>query len=106
MPRLPDVFGQPTKPISSSTSWTTPATVFASAKSVPGCGSTSIRSSSGLSTCARREGHGWKSIVPRFAAQATCASSVMHSSSAWRPDGNVTRATSIHSGRPSGTRFW
>ena len=64
MPRLPEVFGQPTKPISSSTSRTTPATRFASAKSVPGCGSTSIRSSSGLSTCARREGHGWKSIVP------------------------------------------
>ena len=35
----------------------------------------------------------------------TCASSVTHSSSACRPDGNVTRAVSIQSGRRSGTRF-
>jgi hypothetical protein len=65
-----------------------------------------MRSSSGLSTCARRDGHGWKSIVARFAAHATCAISVTHSSSAWRPEGNVTRAVSTHSGRLAGTRFW
>ena len=35
----------------------------------------------------------------------TCATSVTQSSSAWRPDGNVTRAVSIQSGRLSGTRF-
>ncbi len=106
MPRLPDVFGQPVKPSSSSTSRTRSATFFASLKVVPGCGSTSIRSSSGLSTWARRDGQGWKSIVARLAAQATCATSVTQSSSACRPDGNVTRAVSIHSGRFSGTRFW
>ena len=63
MPRLPDVFGQPTKPSSSSVSLTIAATCFASAKPVPGCGSTSMRSSSGCSTSRRRDGHGWKSIV-------------------------------------------
>ena len=45
-------------------------------------------------------------MTARFAPQITCATSVTHSSSACRPDGNVTRATSIHSGRFSGTRFW
>ena len=54
----------------------------------------------------RRAGQGWKSIVARFAAQATCATSVTQSASAWRPDGKVTRVVSIHSGRFSGTRFW
>ena len=66
--------------------------------SCPGCGSMSMRSSSGCSVSRRREGHGWKSTTARFAAQITCASSVTHSSSAWRPDGNVTRAASTHSG--------
>ena len=36
--------------------------------------------------------------VPRFAAHATCATFVTQSSSACRPDGNVTRAVSIQSG--------
>ena len=58
MPRLPEVFGQPVQPISASVSRTTTATCFASPKSVPGCGSMSIRSSSGRSTSARRDGHG------------------------------------------------
>ena len=106
MPRFPDVFGQPVHPISASTSRTSAATRFPSAKDVPGCGSMSIRSSSGRSTWLRREGHGWKSTTARFAAHATCATSVTHSSSACRPDGKVTRATSTHSGRFSGTRFW
>ena len=48
-----------------------------------------MRSSSGCSVSRRRDGHGWKSIVPRFAAHATCATSVTQSSSACRPDGNV-----------------
>ena len=106
MPRLPEVFGQPVHPISSSVSRTTAATRLPSSNEVPGCGSMSIRSSSGLSTSARRDGQGWKSTTARFAAQATCATSVTQSSSACRPDGNVTRAASTHSGRFSGTRFW
>ena len=106
MPRLPEVFGQPVHPISASVSRTIAATDFPSAKVVPGCGSMSIRSSSGLSTSARREGQGWKSTTARFAAQATCATSVTQSSSACRPEGNVTRAASTHSGRFCGTRFW
>ena len=93
-------------PISSSVSPTTAATRLPSANVVPGCGSTSIRSSSGRSTSARRDGHGWKSTTARFAAQTTCATSVTHNSSAWRPEGNVTRAASTHSGRFSGMRFW
>ena len=44
--------------------------------------------------------------MARFAAHATCAISVTHSSSAVRPDGKVTVAVSIQSGRFSGTRFW
>jgi hypothetical protein len=36
---------------------------------------------------AARDGQGWKSIVARFAAHATWASSVTHSSSAVRPEG-------------------
>ena len=71
MPRLPDVFGQPTYPISASTSRTIAATALPSPKSVPGWGSMSIRSSSGCSVSARREGQGWKSITAKFAAQAT-----------------------------------
>ena len=106
IPRLPDVFGQPVQPISASVSRTTAATRFPSSNDVPGCGSMSIRSSSGLSTSARRDGHGWKSTTARFAAHATWAISVTQSSSAWRPDGNVTVATSIQSGRFAGTRFW
>ena len=66
----------------------------------------SMRSSSGRSTSRRRDGHGWKSTTARFAAQATWAGSVTQSSSACLPEGNVTRATSIQSGRFSGTRFW
>ena len=106
MPRLPEVFGQPVHPISPSVSRTTAATRLPSVKVVPGCGSMSIRSSSGLSTSARRDGQGWKSTTARFAAHATCATSVTQSSSACRPEGNVTRAASTHSGRFSGTRFW
>ena len=64
-----------------------------------------MRSSSGRSTSARRTGHGWKSNVPRFAAQASTAGSVGHTSSAVRPDGNVIRAVCTHSGAPLGIRL-
>ena len=65
-----------------------------------------MRSSSGWSTSARRTGHGWKVIVPMCAAQATTASSVGQTSSAWRPEGKSIRAVSTQSGAPLGTRFW
>lgn len=89
MPRPPEVFGNPVSPCSARISRTCGATRAASSKVVPGCGSRSIRSWSGASTSARVTGHGWKVSVPRFAAQATTASSVGVTSSAVRPDGNV-----------------
>ena len=70
------------------------ATRAASAKSVPGCGSRSMRSSSGCSTSSRRTGHGWNVMVPICAAQAATAGSVGQTSSATRPDGNAICAVS------------
>ncbi len=72
-----------------------------------GIGSRSIRHSSGCSTSARREFHGWNSTVDICTAQMTLASSVTHSSSAVRSKrGNVMRTVSSHGGAPLGTRFW
>ena len=65
-----------------------------------------MRSSSGRSVSARRECHGWNSTVDICTAQATLASSVTHSSSAVRPDGNRTCTVSTHGGAPDGSRFW
>jgi hypothetical protein len=73
---------------------------------VPGCGSRSIRSSSGWSTSSARVCHGWNVTVPRLAAQATSAGDVTHRASAERPDGNVIRAVRTHSGAYFGNRFW
>ena len=64
-----------------------------------------MRSSSGWSTSGRRTGHGWKSNVPRLAAQANTAGSVGHTSAALRPDGKVISAVSTQSGAPFGTRL-
>ena len=72
-----------------------------------GIGSRSIRHSSGFSTSARREFHGWNSTVDICTAQITWASSVTHSSSAVRfVAREVTRTVSSHGGAPCGTRFW
>ena len=107
MPRLPLVFGQPTYPSSSSTSCTSAATRFASAKPVPGCGSMSMRSSSGCSGSARRDGHGWKSIVARFAAHDDLRELGDAQLVRVPPRRETSRvAVSIQSGRFSGTRFW
>ena len=106
-PRPPEVFGYPTRPAEESTSRTTCAAATACAKSVPGWGSRSMRSSSGLSTADRRTGHGWNTTVPICAAHATCARSTGHSSSAGRPLGKVIRADSTHGGTPRvEIRFW
>ena len=77
------------KPSSSSSARAPAATRAASSKSVPGCGSRSMRSSSGWSTSSRRTGQGWNVIVPICAAQATTAISVGQISSAFLPDGNA-----------------
>ncbi|MBA8952147.1 hypothetical protein HNR61_003787 [Actinomadura namibiensis] len=78
----------------------------ASPNPVPGCGSRSIRSSSGWSGRSPRTAHGWNVSVPRFAAQAITAGSVGMTSSAVRPLGKVIFAVGTHSGAPLGTRFW
>jgi hypothetical protein len=66
-----------------------------------------MRSSSGLSTASQRTGHGWKTIVPIWAAQATCARSAGHSSSAVRPLGKLIFVVLTHGGTPRvGMRFW
>ena len=44
-----------------------------------------MRHSSGDSVSARREFQGWNSTVDIWTAQITLASSVTHSSYAWRP---------------------
>ena len=82
MHRFPDVFGQPVAPTSSSTSCTTPATRCTVSNPHSGIGSRSIRHSSGRSTSARREFHGWNSTVDICTAQITSAGCVTHSSSA------------------------
>ncbi len=93
-PRPPEVFGHPSMPSSCRISRTCGATRAASAKSVPGWGSRSIRSWSGESTSSLVTGQGWNVIVPMFAAQATTASSVGATSSAVRPLGKPIVAVS------------
>ena len=107
IPEPPLVFGQPTAPSSSSTSWATWPTLCTRSHGQSGPGSRSMRHSSGFSTSARRLFHGWNSTVDICTAQMTWASSVTHSSSALRLyRGKVTRTVSSHSGAPWGTRFW
>ena len=53
-----------------------------------------MRSSSGWSGRSRRTGHGWNVRVPICAAHTGTATSVGQTSSAVRPDGNVTLAVS------------
>ena len=65
-----------------------------------------MRSSSGWSTRPRRTGQGWKSKVPRLAAQTGTAVTVGQISSAGRPLGKRTSTVSSHVGAPLGTRFW
>ena len=45
-------------------------------------------------------------MQPRFATQASPAASVTTTSSAARPDGNLSSTVSIQSGRGDGARFW
>ena len=74
---------------------------------MPGWGSRSIRSWSTLSVSDRLTGQGCQRSVPRLAIQATVAGSVVQTSSAVRPDGNVMVAVCTQSGIPRlGARFW
>src|SRR3712207_8862659 len=60
-------------PNSASSSRTCGATHTASEKSVPGCGSRSMRIWFGDSTSVLSTGHGWNVSVPRLAHHATTA---------------------------------
>ena len=93
-------------PNSASSSRTCGATRTASEKSVPGCGSRSMRIWSGDSTSDFDTGHGWNVSVPRFAHQATTATESGAISSAVRPLGKVMCAVCTQSGAFFGTRFW
>src|SRR5947208_2529117 len=105
-PREPDVFGQPVRPSSSSTSLATSATSRTWDQGTPGTGSRSMRSSSGWSRSAARTGCGLRSMQPRLTIHASWAAFVTTISSAVRPDGNDSSTVSIHSGREVGARFW
>ena len=87
MPRFPDVFGQPVKPISASTSRTSRRHALAVRERRPRLRVDVDPQLVRALVSRRRDGQGWKSTTARFAAQATCASSVTQSSSACRPDG-------------------
>src|SRR3954471_20137849 len=104
-PRPPEVFGQPSMPNSCSSSRTCGATQTASPKSVPGCGSRSMRIRSGCSTSPLLTGHGWKVSVPRLAHQATTATESGAISSAVRPLGKVMCAVGTQLGAFFVTRF-
>ena len=106
MPREPLVLGKPSIPCSRRTSPAHSATSRTSLHSTPGCGSRSMRSSSGWSRSLRRTGHGFQSMLPRLTPQIRWAASLGTSSVALRPDGKCTVAVCSHSGRFSGTRFW
>src|SRR6476620_1962830 len=70
-PDPPLVFGKPTAPRSSSTSWATWATRWTVAQSHSGPGSRSMRHSSGFSVSDRRLFHGWNSTVDICTAHTT-----------------------------------
>ena len=67
-------------PASARTSRSTWAAGTASSKSVPGCGSRSMRSWSGLSVFSARDGQGWNTTVFICTAQTAAAGS---SSTSW-----------------------
>ena len=106
IPRDPEVFGQPMRPTASRASCATSATSRICGHATPGTGSRSTRSSSGWSRSSARTGWGLRSMQPRLATHARPAASSRTISSAVRPDGKVSVAVRIQSGRLSGARFW
>src|SRR5690625_183970 len=74
-PREPDVFTWATNPASAITSRNACAAVTTSANDRPGCGSRSMRNSSGLSLFSVRTGQGWKVRAFICTAQTAVATS-------------------------------
>ena len=102
----PSSSGSAVMPSSSNSARTSCATTRASSKSVPGCGSRSMRSSSACRGSSARAGHTWKPRQPRFTAHAMCARSAITSARDVVPFGVLTIVVSSQSGALSGTRFW
>ncbi len=102
MPREPLVFGQPRRPVSSSSAFTSRATRCTSDHATPGPGSRSTRSSSGCSRSAERTGCGCSSRQPRLTIQARPAASSTTNSSAVRPEGNDRVTVRSQGGRSAG----
>ena len=102
MPRLPEVFTNPVRPTSASRARRASAAGTASANPVPGCGSRSMRSWSGLSGSPARDAHGWKTIVFICAAHTAPAGSSSTSCGCRRPLGYVTVTSRTHAGAPFG----
>ena len=86
-PRLPEVLAHGVNPSSVINSRSAFAASTTSANPMPGCGSRSIRSSSGLSLSSARTGHGWKVMVFIWMAQMAVAISSITSCGCRRPDG-------------------
>ena len=82
---MPLVFTNVVSPASASTSRIAGATAAASAKPVPGWGSRSMRSSTGLSVFAVSDAHGWNTIVFICTAHTAVAISVRMSCGCRRP---------------------
>ena len=98
MPREPDVFGQPTRPRSASTSRDDARHRRGSAttrRPAPGRGRRAARR--GGRGPSARTGCGCSSRQPRFAIQASAAASRGTTSSAVRPEGKLSATTSIQS---------
>ncbi len=105
-PRLPLVLAQPVSPISVRSSSRASAASTASEKVRPGCGSRSIRSSSGSSLSAVRTGHGWKVMVFIWTAHTAAPTSSNTSWSCRRPLGYRHDTVRTQSGIPLGGFFW
>ncbi len=101
-PRLPLVLIHASRPASRSTARSACAAVTASAMPVPGCGSRSIRSSTGWSASVARDAHGWNTIVFICAAHTADAISPRKSCGCRRPLLYVTVTASTKAGAPFG----
>ena len=104
-PRPPLVFGNPTRSASSNTERSSWAARAASAKSVPGCGSRSIRSWSTFSVSVRSPAMGGNGVCRDLPSRRWLRAR-SQTSSAVRPDGKAMVTVSTQSGMPfDGARF-
>src|SRR6476661_8356065 len=105
MPLRPVVLGWPSIPSSSSSARVSVAASLTMARSTPGEGSRSIRSSSVWSGSAARYGHTCRPMQPRFTAHTMWATSAATSACEGVPLGVCTVVVCSQSGAFLGTRF-